>query len=122
MVEGHGCFLDLSHSIYIYVALFFMSVWEYTCKYLLSCLRLHGTKVAEMPFIGTRHVYRRQGMCRRLFTAIESVNLESIALCDFLVPKIYLKFWLGSFCMHLLLTLTHSYLIRSSLIERPFAL
>eukprot|EP00897_Mesotaenium_endlicherianum_P002171 jgi/Mesen1/1982/ME000147S01076 len=63
-----------------------------------ATVRVFGSKVAEMPLIGTRFQFRRKGMCRRLVNAIEQL-LAGLGVEKLVLPAVpdVLATWTGAF-------------------------
>nr|CAB3496240.1 unnamed protein product [Digitaria exilis] len=64
----------------------------------VGTFRVCGKKFAELPLIGTRVPYRRQGMCRLLMNELEKLLLD-LGVERLLLPAVpeLLKTWTGSF-------------------------
>ncbi|CAH9138619.1 unnamed protein product [Cuscuta epithymum] len=64
----------------------------------VATLRVHGEKVAEVPFIATRFQYRRLGMCKILMNVLEK-KLNELGVERLVLPaaKSVLDTWTSSF-------------------------
>lgn len=64
----------------------------------VATFRIFGERVAEMPFIGTRVKFRRQGMCRILVNELQQL-LSSLGVERLLLPAVpeLQKTWISSF-------------------------
>ncbi|TKY70789.1 Increased DNA methylation 1 [Spatholobus suberectus] len=52
-----------------------------------ASIRIHGRRVAEMPFIATDEPFRGQGFCSKLMTAIESY-LHDLKVQNLIIPAV----------------------------------
>lgn len=64
----------------------------------VATVRIYGDKVAEIPFVATRLVYRRRGMCRILMNELEKV-LTEVGVERLVLPAAsnVLNTWISSF-------------------------
>ncbi|KAI3993471.1 hypothetical protein MKX01_002484 [Papaver californicum] len=64
----------------------------------VATVRVHNEKVAEVPLVGTRSQYRRQGICRILFDVLEQ-KLKELEVERLILPAVpqVLDTWTTSF-------------------------
>ncbi|KAJ7559584.1 hypothetical protein O6H91_04G092100 [Diphasiastrum complanatum] len=86
----------------------------------VASIRVHGARLAEMPLIGTRFQYRRQGMCRRLMNALEKMlqNLKVEILVLPAVPEL-LETWTNAFGFQSMVSSERLEFVNSSIVAFP---
>ncbi|RLN34017.1 increased DNA methylation 1 [Panicum miliaceum] len=64
----------------------------------VGTLRVYGDKVAELPLVGTRFAYRRQGMLRLLMTELEKMLARDLGVQRLVLPAVpeLLRMWTAS--------------------------
>jgi len=64
-----------------------------------AAVRVHGTLMAEVPYVATRQGYRRGGSCRRLMAALEAL-LHDLKVQWVVLPAVEatVPIWTESFC------------------------
>lgn len=53
----------------------------------VATIRVHGNKLAEMPFIGTSYKFQRQGMCKAVMQVLES-TLYGAGVYKLIIPSV----------------------------------
>ncbi|KAK7339339.1 hypothetical protein VNO77_20000 [Canavalia gladiata] len=87
-IVDRGSGINLIHNVQHNSCGFYIAILEREDEInVAASIRFHGTKIVEILFIGTCHIYRFQGMCRRLFFSIE-LTLYFVKVEELVTPII----------------------------------